>query len=57
MAFVSVIGEHEVSHVSSRVNYFYIDVYINAETQELAGLQLSALPLQLLHLGIAWGGK
>lgn len=57
MAFISVIGEHEVSHVSGRINYFYIDVYINTETQELAGLQLRALPSQLLHLGIVWGGK
>ena len=40
----------------NRINYFYIDLYINIETRELEGHQLSALPLQWLHSGTSVGG-
>lgn len=40
----------------NRINYFYTDLYINIETRELKGHQLSALPLQWLHSGMSVGG-
>lgn len=46
MAFISVIREHEVSHISNRINYIYIDVYTNIETQDLEG-----------HLGMSARGR